>query len=134
MDGDSLPVSSRLRRHNKYALDRSGHDLPRHCHIPPTINNTNVTVGLTPKLKPTPVARKIVTTFKSKAGGLNSNGKKAKTLAASRDGISNICKNKLIEDVPDVEAIVVVKMIPMLDLTCDDGRVVESFVSKSSLR
>jgi hypothetical protein len=35
--------------------------------------------------------------------------------------------------VPDVEAIIVVKQIPMWDLTHDDGRIIQSFVSKSSL-
>lgn len=47
--------------------------------------------------------------------------------------INIIAKRKSTAIVPDVEAIVVVKKIPMLDLTREDGLIVQSFVSKSSM-
>lgn len=63
-----------------------------------------------------------------------------KPLSAKRKQVSKknrkviatpVKKKKL--DVPDVEAIVVVKEIPMLDLTSDDGQIVQSFVARKSM-
>jgi hypothetical protein len=44
-----------------------------------------------------------------------------------------IKKKAAAVEVPDVETIVVVRQIPLLDMTRDDGEIVQTFVSKSSM-